>query len=101
MFCAPRGRRRKSASCACLHSCLLVRGMALEHPPKRSPSFPTQVRHGKVGKNKGELTPRMREAILQKWQDIMLPATGFESYAEMRAGINRELGRPFKSSQQL
>ncbi|GAB4820629.1 hypothetical protein N2152v2_007675 [Parachlorella kessleri] len=59
-----------------------------------------KVRHGKVGKNKGELSPQMREAILQKWRDIMLPATGFESYGEMRASVNRELGRQFKSSQQ-
>jgi hypothetical protein len=65
-----------------------------------TPQLPSlQVRHGKLGSNRQELSPQMREAILQKWREVILPATGFETYEEMRASINQELGRPFKSAQ--
>ena len=53
-----------------------------------------KVRQGAVGKNREELTPEMRAAIQQKWTDVMLPATGYASYDDMRRGINAELGRP-------
>lgn len=57
-----------------------------------------KVRDGKVGGNKGKLSPAMREAIEQKWREVMTPLTGFDSYQEMRKSINRELKRPFKSA---
>ncbi|EFN58781.1 hypothetical protein CHLNCDRAFT_59577 [Chlorella variabilis] len=54
-----------------------------------------KVREGRVGRNKEELTPELRQAIQERWDDTMLPVTGYATYEEMRRGINRELGRPF------
>lgn len=34
-----------------------------------------------------------------RWRDIVLPATGYASFADMRAGINKELGRTWGQSQ--
>jgi len=51
-----------------------------------------------VGRNKESMSSSMREAFEKKWLDVMLPATGFATYHEMRDSINRELRRPFKSS---
>lgn len=56
-----------------------------------------KVRLGGPGGNREQLSPELRAAILQRWTDVMLPATGYASYGEMRRGINAELGRPFAS----
>lgn len=58
-----------------------------------------QVRSGQLGGNKQKLSARLREAILCKWREVVLPATGFENYDDMRRSINKELRRPFKSTQ--
>jgi len=54
------------------------------------------VRSGQ-GRTRDELSPELAADIQRKWEEVALPATGYASYAEMRAGINRELGRPFAS----
>jgi hypothetical protein len=54
-----------------------------------------KVREGRQGRNKEQLTPELRQAIQEKWEEVMLPVTGYRTYEEMRQGINRELGRPF------
>lgn len=35
-----------------------------------------KVREGRVGRNKEELTPELRQAIQERWDDTMLPVTG-------------------------
>lgn len=65
-----------------------------------APPRPRQVRKGQLGHNRQELSPEMQARIEAKWREIVLPATGHASYEGMRAAINRELGRPFKSAQQ-
>ena len=60
-----------------------------------------QVNSGRVvgGGRREELTPALMAAILDKWREVMLPATGYARYEEMRQGINAELGRPFGKQQ--
>lgn len=50
-----------------------------------------------MGRNREVLSPESRATVLRKWAEVMLPATGYASYQDMRQGINRELGRPFAS----
>lgn len=66
------------------------------------PSGAVQVNPSRAlgAEGREELTPALREAILEKWREVMLPATGYASYEEMRRGINAELGRPGKQQQQ-
>lgn len=54
-----------------------------------------KVREGKQGCNREALTLELRQAIQEKWEEVVLPATGYRTYEEMRLGINTELGRPF------
>jgi hypothetical protein len=54
-----------------------------------------KVRVGKVGKGKDALMPEVVDAFKLKWNEVMLPATGYASYEEFRAGVNSELGRQF------
>jgi hypothetical protein len=54
-----------------------------------------KVRQGAAGRNKEALTPELRQAIQERWDDTMRPVCGYASYEEMRRGVNRELGRPF------
>ncbi|PSC71632.1 sulfotransferase [Micractinium conductrix] len=56
-----------------------------------------KVREGRLGANKQQLTPELEAALQQRWTEYMLPRTGYGSYADMRRGINSELGRPFAS----
>jgi hypothetical protein len=54
-----------------------------------------KVRTGKIGKGKEVFAPETVEAFKRKWDEVMLPATGYASYEEFRAGVNKELGRKF------
>jgi Sulfotransferase domain len=54
-----------------------------------------KVRDGVVGKGKEIVAPETVEAFQKKWDDVMLPATGYVGYDEFRKGINSELGRTF------
>lgn len=56
------------------------------------------MREGKLGANKQQLSPELHAAIEYRWREVLLPATGYASYEEMRRGVNRELGRPFCKS---
>lgn len=53
------------------------------------------VRSGKVGANKAELTDEYKEKLEKRWDDVCKPVVGFDTYEEMRAAVNKELGRPF------
>lgn len=60
------------------------------------PPLALQIREGKVGANKLELSAAARAAIQARWEEVMLPASGYaHSYEELRCGINAELKRPF------
>ncbi|KAL4858057.1 Estrogen sulfotransferase [Chlorella vulgaris] len=63
--------------------------------PKEAGLHIGKVRSGKS--NRHELSPELRVAIQEKWEEVMLPVTGYKTYDEMRHGINSELGRPWLS----
>lgn len=56
-----------------------------------------RVRSGKTGGAKAVLSQEMIDKIYQRWREILTPVTGYETYAEMRAAINKELGRELGS----
>jgi hypothetical protein len=53
-----------------------------------------KVRDGGVGKGRGGLGEQLKREMQEKWEEVMLPVTGYATYCEMRNGINEELGRP-------
>lgn len=55
-----------------------------------------KVREGSVGGGKKALTDLTMEAMQEKWNEVVLPVTGYKSYAELRAGVNAEQGRERK-----
>lgn len=80
------------------HPLKIARNEACGRPPYSPALARTQsgkVRAGVPGGNKRDLSPELRSAILAKWNEVVEPATGYASYADMRRGINAELGRPF------
>lgn len=52
-----------------------------------------KVHKGGSGRGRRALSPPMQAAFQRKWEEVVLPATGYASYEELRAGVNRELGR--------
>lgn len=66
------------------------------HLPTSPASLPAvKVRSGQ-GRTREVLSPQLAAAIGAKWGEYAGPKTGYASYAEMRAGVNAELGRPFE-----
>lgn len=63
--------------------------------PKNAGMNSSKVREGKVGSNRQVLSTELKDAIQQKWEDVVLPVTGYMTYHDMREGINKELGRRF------
>jgi len=70
-------------------------GLVVDKNFKHSAS---KVRKGISGEGKREITPQQMEALDAKWREIVTPICGYETYEEMRAGINKELGRSFGTS---
>ena len=54
-----------------------------------------RVRKGKTNEGARLLSEEMQEKMEAKWKLLAEPVTGYGSYKEMRAGINKELGRSF------
>ena len=53
-----------------------------------------RVRKGKMKEGSKLLSDAMNEKMDAKWKSFVQPVIGYSSYAEMRAGINKELERP-------
>lgn len=79
----------------CCHALLPLHSLASFHPCLAA--LAAKVRCGQ-GRTREVLTPELAAAIQAKWGEACQPVTGYASFAEMRAGVNRELGRPFSSS---
>ena len=71
--CCLAGRGPAQARCS-LHRQLLIALCAA--PPAPLPATGLKVRKGAVGLNKQELSADVRAALLAKWREVMLPATG-------------------------
>jgi len=56
----------------------------------------SKVRNGNVHDGKRFLSAKSIAAIEAKWRSLFAPMCDYVSYEEMRAGINKELGRTFK-----
>ena len=54
-----------------------------------------KVRVGKIGQGNDKVANETVEAFKKKWDEVMLHVTGYVSYEEYRAGVNKELGRKF------
>lgn len=54
-----------------------------------------KVREGKIGHGAKALAPETLQAFKKKWDEVMLPSTGYRSYEEFRMGVNTERGRKF------
>jgi len=52
-----------------------------------------KVRNGIVNEGNEVLSERSLSLLDKKWKEVVTPATGYDSYAEFRAGINKELDR--------
>lgn len=65
-----------------------------EFPPYSDRCGPIIRRKG-IWNWKNGLSKRTISKFDQKWKEIVTPELGYASYEEMRAGINRELGRHF------
>ena len=72
-----------------------ARNVACGRPPRAGLDAASsgKVRNGGAGHGRAALSPRMLEALASKWAEVVLPATGYGSYAELREGVNAELGR--------
>eukprot|EP00210_Caulerpa_lentillifera_P008863 g8456.t1 len=55
----------------------------------------SKVRKGVIGEGRVEISVEQLKALDEKWKEMVTPVCGYQSYQEMRAGINKELGRPF------
>ena len=53
-----------------------------------------RIRKGKAKEGNKLLSDAMNEKMDAKWKSFVQPVIGYSSYAEMRAGINKELERP-------
>eukprot|EP00210_Caulerpa_lentillifera_P008864 g8457.t1 len=60
------------------------------------PDTSSRVRKGVTGEGKETICPDQLKAMDARWNEIAKPICGYETYAEMRAGINKELGRSFE-----
>ncbi|CAD7703099.1 unnamed protein product [Ostreobium quekettii] len=54
-----------------------------------------KIREGRVGGHKASVPPDILRQLEERWSTELLPLTGYRTYAEMRAGVNRELQRSF------
>lgn len=52
-----------------------------------------KVHVGGAGRGRARLSPGTLAEMDRKWAEVVAPATGYASYAEMRTGVNAELGR--------
>eukprot|EP00210_Caulerpa_lentillifera_P006176 g5901.t1 len=55
----------------------------------------SKIRKGVIGEGKKEISPEQLKALDAKWKEVVEPICGYATYEEMRAGINKELGRSF------
>ena len=56
---------------------------------------PGKVRKGKVNESGKAFSAEAQQMMDQVWNRLLKPVTGYDSYAEMREAINKELGRSF------
>jgi len=56
----------------------------------------SKVRKGVSGEAKKEISPQQLHEFSARWKEVVQPVCRYESYEEVRAGINMELGRSFK-----
>ena len=61
----------------------------------KSPNASAKIREGQMNVSKKYLSPELLDGFDARWQSVMKPITGYDSYEDMRAGINQELGRTF------
>ena len=54
-----------------------------------------KVRSGRMGHGRQSLGKSAIDMIDKRWRETIGRELGFENYAEMRASINKELGRRF------
>lgn len=54
-----------------------------------------KVRNGSVNASLSALSAETLAQFDQKWKEIAMPEMGYATYDDMRAGINKELGRAF------
>lgn len=52
-----------------------------------------------TGERNQTLKPSTLDMLNSAWQSVVEPATGYDSYASFRLGVNKELGRAFGLSQ--
>lgn len=62
--------------------------------PKDAGLSSTKVRGGGSGP-KPQPSPAIKCILDEKWESIVFSATGYACYEDLRAGINKELGRSF------
>jgi len=67
-------------------------GIVVDENIKHSAS---KVRKGISGEGKKEISPERIRALEARWKEIVTPICGYETYEDMRTGINKELGRSF------
>lgn len=56
-----------------------------------------KVRKGESNGSRKVLSNAIEQKLKKCWKEIVAPVCGYENYDEMRAGINKELGRKFGS----
>ncbi len=61
----------------------------------KSSHAPSKIREGQMNISKKYLSPELIGKFDAKWQSVLKPITGYDSYEDMRAGINKEFGRSF------
>ena len=54
-----------------------------------------KVRAGHVNESEEAFCERAEKMMREKWMEVAKPVTGCDSYEEMRASVNAELGRQF------
>ena len=52
-----------------------------------------KVREGKVGGGQSFLSAATLQSMKKKWDEVILPVTGYASYEDMRSGVSKELNR--------
>ena len=57
-----------------------------------------RIRKGATRDGVQSLSEEMNEKMRMKWKELAEPITGYGSYEEMRAAVNKEFGRSFESS---
>lgn len=77
------------------HMLKLARNEACGLPPRAGLDGRSagKVRAGGAGGGRAALSPDTQEALRRRWAEVVLPATGYATYDELRRGVNDELGR--------